>query len=231
MWGALFLPVRVFHTCRQAASVTPPCESLAFILNELSFQLEGRQNTGFRTTWSWWAKCSLAIIDLGVVSLRAVLNLGDSWPKHSHLMCWCFISRQVNLLYHALRKLVMSQTSLGCTRQSRIGNKWEMTCSGLSSGSSSQVSWPSVNQLRTWQCCLITRACRSVGRSHFCASLQNCGGFVVVVECCLCQPHYDGRLLKGWTLASPASSACTHRANSPLLMLWTRFGWSLSEGL
>lgn len=31
-----------FHTCRQAASVTPPCELLAFILNELSFQLEGR---------------------------------------------------------------------------------------------------------------------------------------------------------------------------------------------
>lgn len=31
-----------FHTYRQTASVTPPCESLAFILNELSSWKEGK---------------------------------------------------------------------------------------------------------------------------------------------------------------------------------------------
>jgi len=85
----------LFHTCRQAASVTPPCKSLAFILNELSFQLEGRQNKGFRTTRSWWARSSLTIIYFGAVPLRAVLSLAPSWPRHSHLVCCCFISRQV----------------------------------------------------------------------------------------------------------------------------------------
>lgn len=41
-----------FHTCKQAASVNPSCESLAFILNELSLQLEGRQNKSFSITWN-----------------------------------------------------------------------------------------------------------------------------------------------------------------------------------
>lgn len=74
-----------FHTCRQAASVTAHCESLAFILNELSFQLEGRQNKGIRTTQSR-ERSSSKFIYLGVVPLRTVLNLGPSWPRHNHLV-------------------------------------------------------------------------------------------------------------------------------------------------
>lgn len=138
-----------FHTCRQAASVTAHCESLSFILNELFFQLEERQNKGIRTTQSWRKEKELINIYLLWSCASEDCLESESFLAQTQVtLCLLFFDVKESLLpvmSGPAETWYESEVSLLQETKSRMGNKWEIMCSGLSFGSSSQVHQASIH--------------------------------------------------------------------------------------